>query len=115
MTGKSVSSIRELCNPDILETPTITYFLRYPGAENFDALYTRARTILDHLASIHEDGTILMVCHGDVGKMLMGAYFNIPWRTALEGLHFGNSELIELSSETNIENCRRVRIEQFNG
>jgi broad specificity phosphatase PhoE len=114
MTGKSVDKIAEICGSDILKTDTITYFLSPEGAETFDQLVERANRVLDYIKSHHHHGNILLVGHGDMGKMILAAYFNIPWKDALTLFHFGNSELVELSAESHPDDFHRVKISQHN-
>ena len=96
MTGKPVSDIEPLCAPRIIKTPTVTYFIDPPGAETFPALRDRAQRALDHLHALHPKGSLLLVCHGDIGKMLYAAYYGLSWREVLTEFHFGNSEMILL-------------------
>jgi len=115
MSGQPVSRIKELCAPDIIETDTITYFLSPEGAETFPELITRARTLLTELASKHtEDKTILLVGHGDMGKMIYAAYYNLPWEQVLTQFHFGNSELLLLSPDSSAEDAHVFTLTQHN-
>jgi broad specificity phosphatase PhoE len=114
MTGKPIASIRELCGPHLIETPTVTYFLKPAGGEEFDDVLARARTTISHMLDRHDGQNILLVCHGDMGKMLAAAYFGIPWAEALVFFHLGNSELIELSRDTAPASCHRIALPQHN-
>jgi len=115
MSGQHVSRIKELCAPDIIETDTITYFLSPEGAETFPELITRAQTLLTELATKHtEDETILLVGHGDMGKMIYAAYYDLPWEQVLTQFHFGNSELLLLSPTSSPEEAHVFTLTQHN-
>lgn len=100
MTGKAQNTIQELCSPDILQTSTVCYFLNPEGAETFPELVDRAKKILNTIKEKYKDGNILLVSHGDIGKMIYAAYYNLDWKQVLKMFHFGNSELLELSEES---------------
>jgi len=100
MTGEPLSRIEELCAPDILKTNTITYFLSPKDAETFPQLLERAQNLLAHIQEKHEAGHILLVTHGDLGKMIYAAYYGLDWLDVLTLFHFGNSDLLELSPES---------------
>lgn len=114
MTGKPVNSIKELCSPDILQTEVITYFLHPEGAETFPDVLERARQLLLDLNARHPDGDILLVTHGDLGKMVYAAYYHLDWLEVLKLFHFGNTELLELSPTSSAEDTHVFRIEQHN-
>ena len=97
MTGKLTSSIAELCAPDIVVTDTITYFLKPEGAETFPQLIERGHKVIAEVAKRQPSGRALLVCHGDIGKMIYAAATGRDWMSVLTGFHFGNGELIELS------------------
>ncbi len=114
MTGKSQSSIKDSCAPDIMQTDTICYFLSPEGAETFPQLMERAKTVLAQIKVRHKDGNILLVTHGDFGKMIYTAYYNLDWKNVLSMFHFGNSELLELSEESGPEETHVFKIQQHN-
>ena len=62
----------------------------------------------------HNDQNILLVTHGDLGKMLYAEYYNIDWREVLESFHFGNSELLLLAPDSPAENTHIFNIDQYN-
>ncbi|MBP7057107.1 histidine phosphatase family protein [Candidatus Gracilibacteria bacterium] len=96
-SGISSVTAAEQCSPDILETPTGPYILRPEGGETFDTLLERGHQILHTIKNKHQDGNILLVCHGGIGKMIYAAYHNLPWQDVLKQFHFGNSELVLLA------------------
>lgn len=114
MSGKPQSSIEALCAPDIIKTDTITYFLNPPGAETFPQLIERAANLLAAVNAKHDSGNILLVTHGDFGKMIYGAYYNLPWQTLLTMFHFGNSDMLELSADSPADRPHVHTIAQFN-
>jgi len=96
MTGRPVSSIKEFCFPDIIETDTGVYFLSPEGAETFPELKNRAQQLLTTLVQKHCSDNILLVTHGDIGKMIYAAYYDLPWQEVLTKFYFGNSEILHL-------------------
>ena len=114
MTGKSQDLIEELCSPNILQTNTVCYFLNPEGAETFPQLIDRANQTLRMIGNKHKNGSILLVSHGDIGKMIYAAYYNLDWKNVLEMFHFGNSELLELSEESDPNQTHVFEIQQHN-
>jgi broad specificity phosphatase PhoE len=110
MTGQLIVDIEKLCAPDILKTNTVTYFLKPDGAENFDDLTERGRQILKKVRTKHMAGKVLLVCHGNVGKMIYAAATRKPWRDVLLGFHFGNCDLIDISSDE----AHKIKLKQYN-
>ncbi len=110
MTGQLAADVVKLCAPDILKTDTITYFLKPDGAETFDMLTDRGHRILDLVRKRHIGGKALLVCHGDVGKMIYAAATSKPWRDVLLGFHFGNGDLIDISSDE----AHKIKLKQYN-
>ncbi len=114
MTGKPLRDIERLCAPDIIKTDKITYFLSPAGAETFPVLLERAHRALRQIQEEHSSGSVLLSTHGDFGKMLYAAYYNIDWRETLTQFHFGNCELLLLSEDSDPKVSHVVRIEQYN-
>lgn len=114
MTGKSHTQIEELCSPNILKTETVTYFLSPEGAETFPQLIERADRLIDELNKKHKDGNILLVSHGDMGKMIYCAYYKLDWKEVLKMFHFGNSEVLLLSPSSKAEDTHSFHIQQHN-
>ena len=114
MTGKSQSSIEDLCGPDIIKTETITYFLSPEGAETFPDLLERAKRLLHRIEHEYKDGSILLVTHGDFGKMIYAQYYGLDWKDVLTLFHFGNSELLLLSSDSEAGEAHVFTILQHN-
>ncbi|MBP6888774.1 MAG: histidine phosphatase family protein [Candidatus Pacebacteria bacterium] len=100
MSGQLIADIEKLCAPDIIKTDTITYFLSPEGAETFPEVMERAKKMLYHIQSAHKDGSVLLVTHGDMGKMIYAAYYNLEWKDVLISFHFGNCEILLLSEDS---------------
>lgn len=116
LTGTPTSEIARRCGKDVLRTDTITYFLSPSGAETFPDLLDRARRFL---ARVRDDlrpggGTVLLVTHGDFGKMLYASYYGLGWEDVLRKFHFGNSEILLLSEESSAEEAHVFEIDQHN-
>lgn len=114
MTGKLISEIENLCAPDIMKSNPITYFLHPEGAETFPELLERGRSVVEWIKNNHFEGSILLVGHGDIGKMMFAAYYNIPWEDILTQFYFGNSELLLLAEGTHPEKRHVYTAEQYN-
>jgi len=69
LTGKPFSGI-EKYTTKILEIDKVKYFLEVDGAESFPALYKRAEKILSEIRERHKNKSVLVVSHGDIGKMI---------------------------------------------
>ena len=114
MTGVEQGKIEELCAPDIIKTDKITYFLQPQGAETFTDLLTRAERVLSFVKAKHAQGNILLVTHGDFGKMIYAAYYSLDWKEVLTTFHFGNSELLLLSKDSAASKSHVFKIDQYN-
>ena len=133
MTGQATSSIVEKCGKDhVLATEHINYFLDPKGAETFPDLIRRAKRLLVRLQEIAEKDvfadssedaattaatkrSILLVTHGDFGKMIYAAYYNLfQWEDVLRQFHFGNSEVLLLSKDSLPEKAHLFETLQFN-
>lgn len=111
MSGARAADIEKLCAPDIIKTDTITYFLSPQGAETFPDLVQRGAKILNEVRAKHTSGKVLLVCHGDLGKMIYAAATGKDWREVLVDFHFGNGDLIDISRNGDVH---MVKLEQFN-
>ena len=100
------------CDPaEVLETDVVTYALSAEGAETFPDLIMRANEVLTDVRAWHKDGRVLLVCHGDFGKMLYAAATGKDWKEVLLDFHFGNAEMIDLSGNGE---AHVIKLEQFN-
>ncbi len=119
MTGKPAEEIEFWCGMDtyrsgIIKTKTITYFLSPKGAETFPMLMERAKLVLEEMNKFHHSTSVLLVTHGDIGKMIYAVYHKLDWREVLTGFHFGNSDLLLLSKETEAKDAHVFRNQQYN-
>ena len=103
MAGKPLSGINKTCSPKVLHSGGIDYFLEPKGAETFPQLIKRGSGILKEVQSKNETGNILLVTHGDIGKMIYAAFYDIPWMKTLENFYFGNTDLLLLSKNSSAE------------
>ena len=100
MTGEPIATVPERCSPNILPAEKITYFLEAEGAETFPDLLVRAHKVLAAARLRHAAGSILLVTHGDFGKMLYASFYKLSWEQVLTQFHFGNSELLLLAEDS---------------
>lgn len=102
LTGKPIAEIKKYAT-DTYQGDNVLYFLNAPEAESFEACFQRAKLLLEDLASKYaqtedqqKEVGILLVCHGDIGKMLMAARKGIPWKEALDAPYIANTGFMEL-------------------
>lgn len=114
LTGKPISDIYNLPESSLIKTETITYFLDAPNIENFPQTLLRAKKLLEKIGGKYQDGNVLLVSHGDFGKMIYAAYYNLPWEDTLTSFHFGNTEMIMLSPNATPPNTKVFKTKQFN-
>ena len=105
-TGKPASEIERLCSPNIIKTDTITYFLDPEGAETFPQLVDRGQKVLEYVRKKSAAGSILLVCHGDIGKLIYAAATKSYWGDVLRGFNFGNGDLIEVSNNNEVHKIK---------
>ncbi len=114
MTGKPVIDIEKLCAPDIIKSDPVVYFLSPTDAETFPQLIERANKIIAELQKENSDGNILLVTHGDIGKMIYTAFYNLDWKGVLRDFHFGNSEVLLLEKDSKLEDRYVHKVQQYN-
>ncbi|MBI2888969.1 MAG: histidine phosphatase family protein [Candidatus Liptonbacteria bacterium] len=114
MTGKRVQDIEKLCTPDIIKADPVVYFINPQGAETFPEEMERSRKVIYWVKEKHAEGNVLLVGHGDMGKMLYAAYYGLPWERVLSMFHFGNSELLLLAEDSPAEKTHVFAIKQHN-
>lgn len=98
LTGKPLSDIPKYATKT-LQTDVVNYFLEVDGAEDFPALYKRAEKLLNEVRSNYSDKNVLLVCHGDTGKMIRAAYHKWDWLEGLKTKYFDNSEILFLEEK----------------
>ncbi|MBI5134054.1 MAG: histidine phosphatase family protein [Candidatus Taylorbacteria bacterium] len=114
MTGRKISDIEKLYSPHIIKTNTVTYVTECPGSETFPDLIERAKKLISDVQKERAGGNVLLVCHGDIGKMIYAAFYGIDWKDALKNFHFGNSEIVLLSPGRDPKDAHIFKQEQFN-
>ena len=119
MTGVPIKEIVQRCAPEnLLKTETINYFLSAEGAEAFPDLLTRGKKAIDKIQELYKEEkgetSVLLVTHGDLGKMLYAAYYNLDWVDVLKQFHFGNSEVLLLSEFSSPDEAHVFKINQYN-
>ncbi len=114
MTGKNIEDIEKLCSPNIIKADIITYFLDPKGAETFPNLMVRGKVLLNKICAKHTSGNILLVTHGDIGKMIYAEYYKLDWEKVLTQFHFGNCDLLLLSDDSSAEDAHVFKILQHN-
>lgn len=111
MTGKPISSIEEICGDAIIKSEVVTYFLNPEGGETFPELMDRGLVAMQKIRSQQASGKVLLVCHGDLGKMIYAAEAGKRWQDVLTDFHFGNAELIEITPN---QDAHLVKLPQHN-
>lgn len=101
LTGKPVADIPKYTDK-ILPTEQVNYFLEVEGAEDFPTLLDRGRKILQEIRERHPDKNILIVTHGDIGKMIRAVYHGWTWEEGLKTPYFENTGVLELSEKRDI-------------
>lgn len=101
LTDKPVADVPKYTDK-ILSTDQVNYFLEIEGAEDFPTLLGRGRKILREILERHPNKNILIVSHGDIGKMIRAAYHGWTWEAGLKTPHFENTGVLELSEKQDI-------------
>lgn len=114
MSGKLTKDIEKLCAPDIIKTNTITYFLSPEKSETFPQLLKRGKKILDWISKNCTEERILLVTHGDIGKMVYAHFYGLEWKDVLTDFHFGNSEVLLLDKNSKPHERHVHKVEQHN-
>jgi len=101
MTGKPVADVVSLCTPRVIITNGVNYFLDPYGAETFPQLLKRAKLVLAEIKKKHKTGNVLLVTHGDIGKMIFAAYYHLDWLSTIKMFYFKNSDALLLAKGLN--------------
>ena len=105
MTGEPLSEIVNMCSPDIFYSKDINYFLCPEGAETFPQLIKRGHGVIRKMQEEGDDKNILLVTHGDIGKMVYSAFYDLDWKDTLSQFFFGNADLLLLSEDSPSEDA----------
>ncbi|HKZ34390.1 MAG TPA: histidine phosphatase family protein [Patescibacteria group bacterium] len=86
------------------------YFLGVEGAEEFLAVYLRARHVLQELTVTLENNKCLLVSHGDFLQMMRAAYYEKTWEEGLAFRYLKNGEVLALTQngETSLPEGKNV-------
>lgn len=103
MTGMTIDDILLLENNNIVQTPEVSYFLEVEGAENFSELIARSQRVLNLVERENEDGNVLLLTSGDIGKMIYTAYHEKTWEEVLPSFYFSNTDLRVLEKNLPLE------------
>ncbi|RNF02949.1 phosphoglycerate mutase protein [Trypanosoma conorhini] len=95
LTGKPIDQIRAYAGESVLQGDKVLYFLSVEGAETFEECYSRAASVLRRVDAAFTGKRVLLVCHGDIGKMLQAVRRNITWREGLMLPYFANTDVLE--------------------
>lgn len=95
LTGKPVTDIPKYSHKT-LQTDRVLYFLEAEGAEDFPTLYDRGKKIIEEIIARHQNENVLIVTHGDIGKMIRAAYHGWSWEEGLKTPYFDNTGVLEL-------------------
>lgn len=96
LSGRPYADIPTYAGDKVLQGDRILYFLAAEGCETFDKCYERAQGVLADVDAKHPGQHVLLVCHGDIGKMLQAARAKVNWEDGLRLPYFANTEVIEL-------------------
>lgn len=95
LTGRPLTDIPLLCNK-IISFDGINYFLEADGAESYPDLYNRAKRVLDKIKLEYSHRNVVVVTHGDIGKMIRAVHQDLTWEQGLLQPHVDNCGIIEL-------------------
>ncbi|KAK7201829.1 phosphoglycerate mutase protein [Novymonas esmeraldas] len=96
LSGRPYADIAKYAGDKVLQGDRILYFLDVEGCETFDKCYARAEGVLADVNARHAGEYVLLVCHGDIGKMLQAAHAKVEWVEGLRLPYFANTEVVKL-------------------
>jgi broad specificity phosphatase PhoE len=114
MTGKLVADIEPTCAPDIIKCNPVVYFLSPTEGETFPQLFARGQEIVRYFKGLNMTENILLVSHGDIGKMIYAAFYQLEWESVLKEFHLGNSEMVVLDRGSRPEDRFVFTTTQYN-
>ncbi|MDB5176308.1 MAG: putative phosphoglycerate mutase protein [Candidatus Saccharibacteria bacterium] len=101
MTGKPVADIAKYSKNNF-QGDKILYFLDPQGAETFPVLLERAKRVLHKIQTLHPTGKVVLVAHGDIGKLIRAAYHNWTWEQAIATPYLDNTGVLELEPNADV-------------
>jgi len=61
---------------------------------------------------LQPNDAVLLVTHGDIGKMIYAAYHGIDWKIALNQFHFANTDVVKLDPILKCQNALIITAKQ---
>ncbi|MEE8131440.1 MAG: histidine phosphatase family protein [Candidatus Paceibacterota bacterium] len=101
LTGKLFTDIPKLAKK-ILPIDNVNYFIEVEGAEDFPALYKRAQSFLEKVTQAYQNKVVVVVTHGDIGKIIRAAYHNWTWEEGLKTPRFENTGILHLKEKEDV-------------
>ncbi len=98
LTGKHKNEMSQYSSK-ILKRDKVDYFLEAKNSETFLQLLKRARRVVEKMEERHPFQTILLVTHGDIGKMIQAAYYGWGWQKGLQAPYFDHDTILKLTRE----------------
>jgi len=98
LTGKKDEE-KFQCAKHLLEWDGAVHFWGVEGEESFPELFKRAQRVLTYIQKKHDNKTVLLVAHFEIGKMIEAAYYGWSWQQALKTPFFKNGGIIKLFSK----------------
>lgn len=96
LSGKPYADISKYAGDKVFQGDKVLYFLEAEDCETFDLCLARAKEVIDMMDAKHPGENVLLVCHGDIGKMLQAARSHVDWMEGLRLPYFANTEVIKL-------------------
>lgn len=96
LSGKPYADIPKYAGDALFQGDKVLYFLNCEDIETFDQCYERAQRVLAAVDAAHAGQHVLLVCHGDLGKMLQAVRKGLSWKEGLALPYFANTEVLEI-------------------
>ncbi len=94
-TGYPVAEMAKFASQTLSDNK-FTYPLDTPQAETFPKAYQRAAALLEKIKQQYPEQNVLLVSHGEFGKMLRAAAQGISWQDGVKSPYIENGEIIKL-------------------
>lgn len=99
LTGKLIKDIPKYATKT-MQGHSFLFLTETEGSEEFPVCMERAGKILQEITNRHPGKNILIVCHGDIGKMIQAVYHKWSWEYALSSTpYMDNTGVLELSPD----------------
>lgn len=80
----------------IVKGDGVDYFIEAKGVEIFLTTHQRAGSIFKKIEDECLNKNVLIVTHGDIGKMIVAVYRDLGWAEGLKITYIKNTEVIKL-------------------